>query len=67
MRKTILAATCASAALAAVAFAQTRPSGPFTEQQAQNGHGAYVANCAACHGNDLKGAGEAPSSGAPLI
>jgi alcohol dehydrogenase (cytochrome c) len=61
MRKTILVATCASATLAAVAFAQTRPPGPFTGQQAQSGRGAYVANCAACHGNDLKGAGEAPA------
>ncbi|MBN9590233.1 MAG: hypothetical protein BGN85_11655 [Alphaproteobacteria bacterium 64-11] len=61
MKKTLFAATCASLALAAAAFAQTRPAGPFTAQQAQNGRTDYLANCAACHQADLKGAGEAPA------
>ncbi|HEU0094848.1 MAG TPA: c-type cytochrome, partial [Rhizomicrobium sp.] len=35
-------------------------AGPFTPEQAKTGRAQYVANCAACHGAGLKGAGEAP-------
>ncbi len=35
-------------------------NGPFTPDQAGQGRGAYLASCAACHGAQLKGAGEAP-------
>src|SRR4051812_4621260 len=34
--------------------------GPFTADQSRAGRALYVANCAACHGPELKGAGEAP-------
>jgi mono/diheme cytochrome c family protein len=34
--------------------------GVYTEQQAQRGDPLYRANCASCHGDTLKGAGETP-------
>ena len=35
--------------------------GPFNQAQSRAGRALYVANCAACHGPQLQGAGEAPS------
>jgi mono/diheme cytochrome c family protein len=41
--------------------------GVYTEQQAQRGESLYRANCASCHGDTLKGAGETPPlSGGPF-
>ncbi len=34
--------------------------GPFNQAQSRAGRALYVANCAACHGPQLQGAGEAP-------
>src|SRR5258708_4752257 len=53
---------------AAVSFdvgAQTpAPSaGVFTAEQASNGGGVYSQNCAACHGINMEGSGDAP----PLV
>lgn len=42
--------------------------GVYTEEQAQRGEPLYRANCASCHGDTLKGAGETPPlSGGPFI
>lgn len=42
--------------------------GVYTEEQAQRGEPIYRANCASCHGDTLKGAGETPPlSGGPFI
>ena len=35
--------------------------GPFGQAQSRSGRALYVANCAACHGPQLQGAGEAPA------
>ena len=37
-----------------------QPAGVFTLEQAQSGHALYNRNCAACHGIDLEGSGDAP-------
>ena len=40
----------------------------YTEEQAQRGEPLYRANCASCHGDTLKGAGETPPlSGGPFL
>ena len=49
------------AAMAAAALAQTAIApGPFTDARAEAGRAAFAQNCAACHLNNLGGAGEAP-------
>ena len=58
MKKTAAASVLAAALLSASAFALE--DGPFTGEQSRTGRALYVANCAACHGPELKGAGEAP-------
>ena len=37
-----------------------QPAGVFTAEQTQSGHSLYDRNCAACHGIDLEGSGDAP-------
>ena len=44
--------TCGSATFA---FAQQRPAGPYTSDQAAAGRAAYQTNCASCHAADLNG------------
>ncbi len=46
-------------ALSFVALAQT--PGAFTADQASNGGGVYSQNCAACHGINMEGSGDAPA------
>jgi alcohol dehydrogenase (cytochrome c) len=58
--KKILAASVAVAALLGVS-AYALDNGPFVQDQAQAGRALYAANCAGCHGPELKGAGEAPA------
>src|SRR4051812_32427107 len=42
--------------------------GPLDAAQARSGRGLYAANCSACHGPNLQGAGEAPAlAGATFI
>src|SRR5258708_25925780 len=48
---TVLAAVCGVVIL----FAQQRPAGPYTAEQASTGRVAYQSNCAACHAPDLSG------------
>jgi PQQ-dependent dehydrogenase (methanol/ethanol family) len=38
-----------------VLFAQQRPAGPYTANQATAGRAAYQVNCASCHAADLSG------------
>ena len=58
MKKILAGSVAAAALLGAGAYALE--NGPFAEDQARAGRPLYVANCAACHGPELKGAGEAP-------
>ncbi|HVZ60709.1 MAG TPA: PQQ-binding-like beta-propeller repeat protein [Terriglobales bacterium] len=52
--------------VAALCAAQTSTSqGTYTQQQAQAGRSAFEANCAICHGSDLKGGMEAPPLSGP--
>src|SRR5579884_2350783 len=39
----------------AILFAQQRPAGPYTAEQAAAGRTAYQSNCASCHAADLSG------------
>jgi len=39
----------------AILFAQQRPAGPYTEDQATGGRAIYQASCASCHADDLNG------------
>ena len=41
-------------------IAAQQPAGGFTAEQAQSGRALYDRNCAACHGIDLEGSGDAP-------
>ncbi len=38
-----------------IVFAQQRPAGPYTQDQAAAGRAIYQTNCASCHSNDLSG------------
>ena len=55
----------AAAGITAAAMAQTKGAGPFTEAQATAGADAFRGNCAACHGANLAGSGEAPQLAGP--
>ena len=43
----------------AILFAQQRPAGPYTAEQAAAGRAAYQTNCAVCHAADMTGRNEA--------
>ncbi|HYS45580.1 MAG TPA: PQQ-binding-like beta-propeller repeat protein, partial [Rhizomicrobium sp.] len=58
MKKLLAASVACVALLGASAIALE--NGPFTAEQSRGGRALYVANCAQCHGPELKGAGEAP-------
>src|SRR5437016_5904965 len=58
MKKLFCTSVLSAALLSASAIALE--PGPFTADQSRSGRTMYVANCAACHGPELKGAGEAP-------
>ncbi|MEO8052942.1 MAG: PQQ-binding-like beta-propeller repeat protein, partial [Acidobacteriota bacterium] len=38
-----------------------QPAGVFTAEQASNGNSVYSQNCAACHGINMEGSGDAPA------
>src|SRR5438445_2529347 len=66
MRKLFCTSVLSAALLSASAIALE--NGPFTADQSRAGRALYVANCAACHGPQLQGAGEAPPlAGATFI
>src|SRR5262245_29167248 len=55
-KNTSLLAAFASLVVSGVLLTGQQPAGgPFTSDQASGGKGEYDANCAACHGADLKG------------
>src|SRR6202045_4056575 len=51
MSVAIAAAACGMAIL----FAQQRPAGPYTQDQAAAGRAIYQTNCSSCHADDLNG------------
>ena len=55
MRIRIFLATAAAASCVVILFAQQRPAGPYTQDQAAAGRAIYQANCASCHSADLSG------------
>src|SRR5256714_8860606 len=58
MKKLLCTSILSASLLGASAIALE--NGPFTVDQSRAGRALYAANCAACHGPELKGAGEAP-------
>ena len=55
---------CAVSGIVALSFViLSQPPGAFTAGQASNGGGVYSQNCAACHGMNMEGSGDAP----PLV
>ena len=61
LSRLILCAISGIIALSFVTLPQT--PGAFTAGQASNGGGVYAQNCAACHGMNMEGSGDAP----PLV
>jgi len=59
MKKQLLVSSVLAAALLGVS-AIALEQGPFTTDQSGAGRALYAANCGACHGATLAGAGEAP-------
>src|SRR6266404_1083966 len=59
LSRLILCAVSGIVALFFVALPQT--PGAFTAEQASNGGGVYSQNCAACHGMNMDGSGDAPA------
>jgi len=51
----------------AILFAQQRPAGPYTAEQAAAGRAAYQTNCAVCHAADMTGRNEASQLGSNLF
>ncbi len=48
-------ALSAAACGMAILFAQQRPAGPYTQDQATGGRAIYQTSCASCHADDLNG------------
>src|SRR5271167_2179065 len=51
----ILATALVTICSVVILFAQQRPAGPYTADQAAAGRAAYQTNCASCHAADLSG------------
>ncbi len=51
----------------AMLFAQQRPAGPYTADQAAAGRSAFQTNCASCHANDLSGREGPPLAGSNFL
>src|SRR5215831_2706987 len=51
----ILAIAATAACGVAILFAQQRPAGSYTQDQAAAGRAIYQTNCASCHAGDLSG------------
>ncbi len=59
LSRLFLSAVCGMLALPVAGLAQTPAA--FTAEQASNGGGVYSQNCAACHGINMEGSGDAPA------
>src|ERR1700674_4117093 len=59
MKTRAILAAIATACGVAILFAQQRPAGQYTAEQATAGRAAYQTNCAVCHGQDMTGRNEA--------
>jgi len=57
--RVILVMVVIAACGVAILFAQQRPAGPYTAEQAAAGRAAYQTNCAVCHAADMTGRNEA--------
>src|SRR5258708_18705311 len=57
--RVILVMVVIAACGVAILFAQQRPAGPYTGEQAAAGRAAYQTNCAVCHAADMTGRNEA--------
>src|SRR6266404_4964441 len=55
MKIRMILATAAVASGVVILFAQQRPSGPYTQDQAAAGRAIYQTYCASCHAGDLSG------------
>ncbi len=55
MKVRMILAVAAAACGVVILFAQQRPAGPYTQDQAAAGRAIYQTNCASCHSNDLSG------------
>ncbi|MGD1093010.1 MAG: PQQ-binding-like beta-propeller repeat protein [Bryobacteraceae bacterium] len=55
MKTRAILAAVAVACGVVILFAQQRPAGPYTADQAAAGRAAYQTNCASCHAADLSG------------
>jgi alcohol dehydrogenase (cytochrome c) len=55
MKFRIIIAMAAAACGMAILFAQQRPAGPYTQDQAATGRAIYQTNCSSCHADDLNG------------
>jgi len=55
MKTRIILAMSATACGVLISFAQQRPAGPYTQDQAAAGRALYQTNCVSCHAPDLSG------------
>jgi alcohol dehydrogenase (cytochrome c) len=55
MKTQIILAMAIAACGVAILFAQQRPAGPYTQEQAAAGRAVYQSNCVSCHAEDLSG------------
>src|SRR5207244_13163443 len=55
MKIRMILAMAAAACGVVIMFAQQRPAGPYTQEQAAAGRAVYQTNCASCHAGDLSG------------
>ena len=55
MKFRMILAMAAAACGVVLLFAQQRPAGPYTQDQAAAGRAIYQTNCASCHSADLNG------------
>ena len=55
MKVRMILAMAAAACGVVILYAQQRPAGPYTQDQAVAGNAIYQTNCASCHSGDLSG------------
>src|SRR5437868_5917960 len=55
MKIRMILAMVAAACGVVILFAQQRPAGPYTQEQATAGRAIYQTSCASCHAADLSG------------